>query len=65
MRKQNRKLLEVLPDCYVRVKRGAKKSGRSVKLYSTMLMEYALDRVDSGQATEVQPGLEDKREVAA
>ena len=48
-------VLEVLPSSYSRVKEQAAKAGQSSKRFTSMLLDYALQKLDAGQIELVEP----------
>ena len=54
-----KKLLEVLPDHYEKVKVRASKSGQTLKLFTSLLLEYGIQKLDAGQITLVDATVSD------
>lgn len=54
-----KKLLEVLPDHYHKVKNRAAKSGQTLKMFTSLLLEYAIQKLDAGQITLVDASVAD------
>lgn len=52
-----RNLLEVLPDSYLLVKDRAANSGQSLKQFTSLLLEYAVQKLDAGQVVLTAPNL--------
>lgn len=52
-------VLEVLPSSYVRVKEQAEKAGQSSKRFTSMLLDYALQKLEAGQIELVEPTITD------
>lgn len=54
-----KKLLEVLPDHYHKVKARASKSGQTLKMFTSLLLEYGIHKLDAGQITLVDASVTD------
>lgn len=44
-----KKVLEVFPDPYRKVKEESKKAGQPIKRFASLLLDYALDKLQSGE----------------
>ena len=56
-----KKLLEVLPDHYHKVKARASKSGQTLKMFTSLLLEYGIQKLDAGQITLVDASVADSK----
>ena len=52
-------VLEVRSDHYAKVKELASKSNHTLKLFTSLLLEYALNKLDNGQIVIVDPSVDD------
>lgn len=59
-----RTVLEVLPEPYDKVKDRAKKHGISLKLFTSLLLDYAVQKLDAGQIELVEPTMADRAKSA-
>lgn len=55
-------VLEVMPHLYRKVKKGASSSTYSMKMFTSLLLDYALNKYNAGQIQLVEPNVADVTE---